>query len=426
MRVRNYAINSTPVDRRATSSSPARTSPTAPQNKEAPRGDVSGYDVRTGKRLWTFHSVPQPGEFGNDTWEDDSAEYTGNTNVWSMMSVDETLGYVYLPFGTPTNDYYGGHRRGNNLFAESLVCLDATTGKRVWHFQAVHHGLWDYDFPAAPVLGDITVDGRRINAVAQVSKQGFVYVFDRRTGEPVWPIEERPVPQSTVPGEKTSPTQPFPTRPPAFDRQGFTDDDVIDFTPELRARALEIIKQYERGPLFTPPSRTGHDSAARQWRRRELGRRGVRSGDRDVVRAVDHQPVPRPAARRPIQRAATCSIRRAAMRTLPTIDGLPARQAALQPHDRLRSEHRHDRVAGAARRRPAQPPAAEGRSNLGPLGGGRGYPLLTRTLLFVGHRGGQLGGPRYEREPPSLRALDKRTGRADRQGGRCPSDRRRR
>ena len=138
--------------------------------------------MRTGKRLWTFHSVPQPGEFGNETWENGAAEYTGNTNVWSLMSVDEALGYVYLPFGTPTNDYYGGHRPGNNLFAESLVCLDATTGKRVWHFQAVHHGLWDYDFPAAPILVDITVDGRRIKAVAQVSKQGFVYVFDRRTG----------------------------------------------------------------------------------------------------------------------------------------------------------------------------------------------------------------------------------------------------
>ena len=182
--------------------------------------------LATGKKLWTFHSIPQKGEFGNETWENGSAEYTGGTNVWSMLTVDEELGYVYLPFGTPTNDYYGGHRLGDNLFAESLVCLDATTGKRVWHFQAVHHGLWDYDFPTAPILVDITVNGRRINAVAQVSKQGFVYVFDRRTGAPVWPIEERPVPQSSAPGERTAKTQPFPTKPPPFDRQGMLDDDV--------------------------------------------------------------------------------------------------------------------------------------------------------------------------------------------------------
>jgi quinoprotein glucose dehydrogenase len=178
-RMRNYAINSTPVVVKNVVIAGANIGDGA-QEKEQPRGDIFGFDVKTGKKLWTFHSVPQPGEFGHDTWEDGSAAYTGNTNVWSMITVDEELGYVYLPFGTPTNDYYGGHRPGNNLFAESLVCLDATTGKRVWHFQAVHHGLWDYDFPAAPILVDITVGGRRINAVAQVSKQGFVYVFDRR------------------------------------------------------------------------------------------------------------------------------------------------------------------------------------------------------------------------------------------------------
>ncbi len=204
-RMRNYAINSAPVIVKNVIIAGANISDGA-QTKEFPRGDVSGYDVRTGKRLWTFRSVPSPGQFGNDTWKKDSWAFTGNTNVWSLMSVDEELGYVYLPFGTPTDDYYGGNRPGNNLFAESVVCLDATTGKRVWHFQGVHHGLWDYDFPAAPVLGDITVDGRRIRAVMQVSKQGFLYVFDRRTGAPVWPIEERPVPQSSVPSERTSPT----------------------------------------------------------------------------------------------------------------------------------------------------------------------------------------------------------------------------
>ncbi len=231
-----------------------------PTTKKNPPGFVRGYDVRTGKQKWIFHSIPQAGEFGNDTWENDSWKYTGNTNVWSLMTCDEELGYVYLPFGTPTSDYYGGHRHGDNLFAESLVCLDAETGERVWHFQGVHHGIWDYDFPCAPNLVDITVDGKEIKAVAQVSKQGFTYVFDRVTGEPVWPIEERAVDtNTTVPGEKMSPTQPFPTKPPAFERQGVTEDDLIDFTPELRAEALEIMKEYVAGPLFTPNIVIGQD-----------------------------------------------------------------------------------------------------------------------------------------------------------------------
>ena len=228
-----------------------------PTHKEWPRGDVSGFDVRTGKRLWTLHSIPQKGEFGNETWGDDSFSYSGSTNVWTNMSADEELGYVYLPFGTPTDDWFGGHRPGANLFAESLVALDVKTGKRMWHFQAVHHGIWDYDLPAAPVLADIRVDGKVIKAVAQVSKQGFTYVFDRRTGVPVWPIEERPVPQSTVPGERSSPTQPFPTKPPAFERQGVTASDLIDFTPELKQAALEAIKPFNYGPLFTPPTEQG-------------------------------------------------------------------------------------------------------------------------------------------------------------------------
>ena len=228
-----------------------------PRYMTAPPGDIRGFDVRTGELRWTFQTVPQAGETGNDAWENDSWTYTGNTNAWSIMSADQELGYVYLPLGTPTNDWYGGHRLGDNLFAESLVCLDAATGERVWHFQMVHHGLWDYDLPAAPTLVDITVDGRDITAVAQVSKQGFTYVFDRVTGEPVWPIEERPVAQSSVPGERSSPTQPFPTRPPAFERQGISVDDLIDFTPELRAEAEEILAQHEYGGLFHPPSRKG-------------------------------------------------------------------------------------------------------------------------------------------------------------------------
>lgn len=228
-----------------------------PTHKEWPRGDVSGFDVRTGKKLWTIHSIPQKGEFGNDTWGDDSWTYTGSTNVWTNMSTDEELGIVYLPFGTPTDDFYGGHRPGNNLFAETIVAVNAKTGQRVWHFQGVHHGIWDYDFPAAPILVDITVNGKLIKALAQVSKQGFTYVLDRRDGTPVWPIEERPVPPSTVPGERTSPTQPFPTKPPAFERQGVTEADLIDFTPELKAAALDVFKQFDTGPLFTPPSEKG-------------------------------------------------------------------------------------------------------------------------------------------------------------------------
>ena len=230
-----------------------------PRSPSMPPGHVRGFDVRTGEQKWIFHTIPHEGEFGVETWEDDSWKYSGNTNVWSTMSADNDLGYVYLPLSTPTNDWYGGHRLGDNLFAESLVCLNAETGERVWHFQAVHHGLWDYDFPCAPNLVDITVDGKAIKAVAQVSKQGFTYVFDRATGEPVWPIEEREVPQSTAPGEKTSLTQPFPTKPPAFERQGVSVDDLIDFTPELRAEALEIIKDYVIGPLFTPPILMGDD-----------------------------------------------------------------------------------------------------------------------------------------------------------------------
>ncbi|MFP6597182.1 MAG: PQQ-binding-like beta-propeller repeat protein, partial [Candidatus Hydrogenedentota bacterium] len=221
--------------------------------KQGLPGHVRGFDVRTGKLKWTFHTIPQKGEFGNETWENGSAEYTGAANVWSMFAIDEKLNYVYLPTSTPTNDFYGGHRLGDNLFAESIVCLNAETGERVWHFQAVHHGVWDYDFPTAPNLVDVTVDGKVVPLLAQISKQAFTYVFNRETGKPIWPIEGRAVPQSTVPGERTSPTQPFPTKPAPFDQQGFTEDDVIDFTPELREKALEILSKHKLGPLYTPP-----------------------------------------------------------------------------------------------------------------------------------------------------------------------------
>ena len=192
------------------------------KQSDIPPGHIRGFDVNTGKQKWIFHSIPEPGETGNETWENDSWKVTGATNVWTLMSADPELGYVYLPFGTPSNDWYGGHRPGDNLFGESLVCLNAQTGELVWFFQMIHHGLWDYDLPAAPNLVDITVDGKQIRAVAQVSKQGFVYVLDRITGIPVWPIEEKPVPQSDVPGERTAETQPIPTRPAPFELQGIS------------------------------------------------------------------------------------------------------------------------------------------------------------------------------------------------------------
>jgi quinoprotein glucose dehydrogenase len=223
-----------------------------PKSRANVKGYVRGYDVRTGKRLWIFHTIPRPGEFGNDTWEQDSWSYTGNTGVWAQITVDEELGIVYLPVETPTGDEYGGERPGNGLFGESLVALDLKTGKRLWHYQLIHHGIWDWDIPCAPILTDITVNGVKIKAVAQPTKQAWVYVFNRVTGVPVWPIEERPVPQSETPGEKTSPTQPFPTKPPAFDRQGTSVDDFIDFTPEIKAEALKVAARYRLGPIFTP------------------------------------------------------------------------------------------------------------------------------------------------------------------------------
>ena len=225
-----------------------------PHYKERPPTWVRGYNIRTGELIWTFHTIPQGGEFGVETWQEESWRYTGNGGVWTQMSADLELGYVYLPTEAPTNDYYGGHRPGDNLFTQSVVAVNALTGERVWHFQMIHHGLWDYDTPAAPNLMNIDVDGREIRALAQVTKQGWAYVFDRATGVPVWPMPELPVPEGMIPGERTSPTQPFPTKPPAFAVQGLTEEDLIDFTPELKAEALEIINNYVYGPIFTPAS----------------------------------------------------------------------------------------------------------------------------------------------------------------------------
>src|SRR5262244_1661239 len=218
------------------------------------KGQVRAFDARTGKQLWAFHPIPRPGEFGNDTWLKDSWATNGNTGVWTQITVDEELGLVYLPVESPTSDFYGGHRPGNNLFGESLVCVDLKTGQRKWHYQLVHHPIWNFDNSSAPILADINVDGRAVKAVALPHKIGWLYVFDRVTGKPIWPIEERPVPQSDVPGEKTSPTQPYPTKPPAYARQAVTVDDLIDFTPALRTQALQVVESFKMGPMFNPPA----------------------------------------------------------------------------------------------------------------------------------------------------------------------------
>jgi quinoprotein glucose dehydrogenase len=230
---------------------------TADINKASLAGDIRGYDVHTGKLLWTFHTVPREGEPGTETWENESWRQGGKTKVWSAFSADDKLGYVYVPLSAPANDYYGVARPGNNLYSDSLVALDAKTGKKVWHFQTVHHDLWDYDLPTPPILADIKVNGRMRKAAIQVTKTAYVFAFDRATGEPLFPIVETPVPASTMPGEKAAPTQPIPVKPKPFDRQGINEDQLIDFTPALHAEAVEIMNRYVHGDIFTPPSVAG-------------------------------------------------------------------------------------------------------------------------------------------------------------------------
>ncbi len=226
----------------------------SPVSKEGIAGNIRGYNVHTGEMLWRFHTIPQGNEFGSETWLNGANAYTGSAGSWSTMSADQERGIVYVPVEAATGDMYGGHRPGDNLFSQSLVALDAKTGERLWHFQLVHHDVWDYDPPTGPVLADLVVDGKEIPAAIQVTKQGMIYTFNRVTGEPVWPIVEMPVPQNGVPGEQLSPTQPFPTKPAPFERLGLTEDDLIDFTPELKAEALRILEGYTWGPVFTPPS----------------------------------------------------------------------------------------------------------------------------------------------------------------------------
>ena len=385
-------------------------------------GSVQAFDARTGERRWIFFTVPQSNDaFGADTWEDQSWRYTGHANVWGLMSLDEERGLLYVPTSTPSSDYWGGRRPGANLFAESLLCLDARTGERQWHFQAVHHGLWDYDFTSPPNLVTINVDGREIEAVAEVSKQGFTYVFDRVTGEPVWPIEERPVDTTTdVPGEVVYPTQPFPTRPPPFAGQGVSLDDANDLTPEINALAREEMSRFRLGPLFTPPALRGTLQRPTHRRRRQLGRRRLRPADRPALRPVDrehqHQPGMRSARRRPgrgrrvqqqlparrrrtdLQRPA----RRVRLRAQP-VGTDSAHQAAVRLPDRHRPERGGHRLARAVRRgqpHHPQPSAAAGRRPArAPGHPGRQWADVTAgDLLFIG------GGDPY------LYAFDKATG----------------
>jgi quinoprotein glucose dehydrogenase len=234
----------------------------APRTKENVKGYVRGYDVRTGKRLWIFHTIPQPGEFGNETWENDSWSYTGNGGNWGAITIDEAANRVYLATEMATGDYYGGHRPGANLFTDCVVSLDLNTGKRFWYFQAIHHDIWDWDFPSPPMLMDINVDGKPIKAVAVPSKQGWLYTFDRMSGQPVWPIVEKPVEKGNVPGEWYSPTQPFPTKPAPFERQGVSDADLLDWTPEIKAEAQRIARLHKIGPIFTPPIVAGEGGMA--------------------------------------------------------------------------------------------------------------------------------------------------------------------
>jgi len=407
--------------------------------KEATPENIRGFDVRTGKLLWTFHVVPRPGEVGVETWGEESHAYSGDLASWCCLSADEELDLVYVPLSAPTGIVYGGHRPGDNLFSDSLVAIQAKTGKRAWHFQMVHHDLWDYDTVGPATLGEITVDGRRIKAVMQPSKTAFLYVFDRATGKPVWPIEERAVPQSTVPREATSKTQPFPTRPPAFDRQGFSEDDLIDFTPELRARAKEKVKDFVLGPLFTPPLVPSADSGGKRgalimpggwgagnWHTGafdpEAGvyyavshtlpgiSRAVKTEDPEATMAFATQPRGTP----PNQGQGQGQGRQQPPWPGPdlSIDGFPIFKppyGRITAIDMNKGEQLWMVANGDG---PRHHPLVKD-LNLPPLGvPGRPAPLLTRTLLFIGEGSDSLPGTnRAGMWGTKFRAYDKTTGR---------------
>ena len=398
------------------------------EQKKGYPADVHAFDVRTGELRWTFNVIPQGNQFGSGSWQDRSWSYTGHSPVWSLFSGDEELGLVYMPITSPTNDMYGGHRIGDNLFSQSLVAVNAETGERVWHFQMVHHGLWDYDPPAAPILMDINVEGEPVKAITQLTKQGFAYVFNRVTGEPIWDIVERPVPQSTVPGEVTSPTQPFPTKPAPFERQGATVDNLIDFTPELRAQALEIFSHFVTGPLFTPPSIASDDPNGTQGTIQLPGSQGgadVQGAAFDPETGYLYIPsitAPFVADLLPGDPEATdLSYIKGSRRWIAGPQGLPLFKP---PYGRITAidmntgEHVWMVPNGDG---PRDNPAIA-HLNLGKLGvPGRPSPLLTKTLLFLGEgQTNQRGGGRIPIDMPieiatnsgglMFRAYDKATG----------------
>ena len=401
----------------------AQVVPAGESGYEATPGHIRGYDVRTGERLWIFHVVPQGDDFGVDTWHEDSWRYTGHSGVWTQLTVDEELGYLYLPTETATNDWYGGHRPGDNLFAESIVCLDIRTGERVWHYQLIHHGIWDYDNPAPPTLVDVTHDGRRIKAVAMVTKQGYTYVFDRETGSPLWPIIEMPVPQSDVPGERTSPTQPIPSRPAPFERQGFTVDDLIDFSPEIRAEAMEIAANYRMGPLYTPPSLIDDPDGTKGtlvlpgWG----GGASWPGAGVDVEAGILFVPslkVPIVVSLAPGEPGGTNPdymrvgpIYPPGPRGLPLVKPPWGRITAI---DLNTGDHLWMRPLGSAPRDVREHPDLQGLGlDFSTMGqNGRPGALVTSTLLFMGEGGGVRGGvaSRHGAGGPVFRAYDKRTG----------------
>jgi glucose dehydrogenase len=402
-------------------------------NPKARPEDIRGYDIHSGALLWTFHILPRKGEPGYDTWGKGSAEYVGNMDAWASLTADEALGYVYIPLSTPTASYYGGHRPGQNLYSDSLVCLDAKTGKLVWYYQLIHHDIWEYDADSPPVLGEITVGGKRIKAVIAANKTGFLYVFDRVTGKPVWPIEERPVPGSTVPGEVTWPTQPFPTRPEPMDRQGFSDADLIDFTPELHRRAEAVASHYVMGPLFTPPtiiddSPNGKkgtlilpsDWGAANWNTGafdpETGMYYAVSMTLPGVLGVRRNPDPSnpmlygegPPPEQPVP-AGQARPRRQDFEE-PSIDGLPI---VKPPYGRITAYDMNNgekmwMVANGDG--PRNHPLIKD-LNLPPLGNiGRPAALLTKTLLFVGDSSSAVMGRAGISGPAKFRAYDKANG----------------
>ena len=380
--------------------------PLSPRNT---KGNIMAFDARTGRKRWDVRTIPRQGEPGYDTWLNGSAEYTGNAGAWTPFTVDDQLGYVYLPVEAPTSEYYGGHRPGANLFSSSIVCVDIKTGKRIWYYQIVHHDIWDYDIVSPPILVDIKVAGRPIKAVVQLTKQSYAYVFDRVTGKPVWPIEERPVPQNGVAGEWTAPTQPFPTRPAAFDRVGITTDDLIDFTPALRKQAVEALKAYRLGPVYTPASLLD----AADGTKGTIMLPGNRGGSNWNAGAVDPETgyvyvgsVTRPTLLQLIKdpKSQMDLVATALAPDMPTVEGLPVIKppyGRITAYDMNRGEIAWQIANGDT------PPAIKNNPKLAgvtiPRTGSTSHAgiLATKTLLFAGEGDGGL---------PMFRALDKKTG----------------